>query len=1480
MATLQDLYNRYGKPAASYVNQHVVQPVENRLRQFNDSKAGKALNIASTVVSPLTSAPVKRFIKQGLQDTARLPTAMLISTPRINQSTFVPTTKFEKFALGNEPIQSFQTNAVNQKLQSKGLSPRMATIGAAGAGVLAEGLNFAGGEGKGLKGSAKVIAKLKNAENIATVLDKAGVAHTPELLATLSKEKNAGKVADTLASHISQIEKAHGVPVVKREAAAKVPGGEKPTPSILTTGNGMKVEISNPRPKTINVPVGDKSVPIEAKLFEHEGVTLALYNEKPLGGSHLYVLADPKTGATISSGQSEAGAILHATLDDPAYWNKVKAHLSNKQPKPDPLEALKNEARKYKSAEEFVGSLKNITDRAKRYGKTVKGTFTVARHDLTPAEEKLYDNVIANRDIIKTVDDRMRAKPGSTIEDQLTDLYNEAKGAKTSPKVSVAQTDQALQATKPELSSPVRPKARASQPNVKPSFDGSIPPSGTAKIGSNPAAPDSSFRQQLNDIYTQTLDRFSPLTRLGKQAGEQKAVENAIAGHYGAGSTAQYHTDFQLAPILQNTNLEDLKAYTIAKRDAELAGRGIKGSDAGAAQAEIARLNQKYGGNLAPLEQKAQELYKYQDGLVKKYLVDTGVISQEAYDAMRANNQSYIPFKRIMDTVDEHLGIVPGQGAANPTQNVIKGIKGSDRQIVDPLQSIVENTYKIVGVGKQQEAAKTLISLKDKLPEGIIVPHTGEVGNMPVISVFENGKKVSYQVPQDVAEAAKGMNQDQMSTIVKILATPTRTFRATATGINPEFFGPNIARDLQSAFVNAGVNPIDYVKGLAHYLKRDDIYEEFLKSGGLTSRLSLDTPALQQRVVDVVNTRNNRSIGGVVVEAGKTIASIRKPSDLFKILGSLGQASEQPTRIASFERELNKGLKAGLSREEAARNAATVAQDATTNFARRGSKTQSVNALYAFLNARAQGVDQLIRTAKKDPKGFAFRMGLLTQLPALITYAHNRNFPGYNDPRIISDYDKRDNYIWMLPNDRYIKIPKGDVGKLSNPTEQFLSYLDGKGGNVGKAAWEALKAFSPVSNPGDVVPTTLRPIVEGMSNKNFFTGNSIIPDYKKGFPAGKQDNNSTAPIYRVIGQKIGVSPAQIQNATQGYLTGFARLGEMASAPLIPDQYKTAKNTQGDPINRIPVVRRFVGGAKQSQQEYDLQQQKKARSLEYDINDIKSGIKRGELTPQEGLNQINKLMNNQTRVPTNGVQAAGSGPFSDQEKKQLDSYATAFGYDGLTPESQAAKLVKDQYLSSDIKNKLTDYFGIKDQVKTEQEKLAFKTGNEKRKLIGDTLYYRDSKGEVKSAKYGEIVAPKLTGDAKLDKKLKSSYQSAITTRQNEVIKLYQEGVLSAEEASSTMKELEAMRSKSPKSGGKSGRKGNKTKIKAVYKKAKPDTSRPKIVAPVKKVALPKGPNLPSDIISKVSFSGRKVSRPAPRLGRTSKPRIIGRPRKLV
>ena len=124
---------------------------------------------------------------------------------------------------------------------------------------------------------------------------------------------------------------------------------------------------------------------------------------------------------------------------------------------------------------------------------------------------------------------------------------------------------------------------------------------------------------------------------------------------------------------------------------------------------------QEYGDTL-------KKLYQYQSDMVKKYLVDTGIMSQKAYTEMVSKNQFYVPFKRVMDKVDEFLGVTPqnrGVGSVS-SQNVIFGIKGSDKELQDPLESIVENTYKLVGLGKRQEVAQTIVGLKDKLPEGMI----------------------------------------------------------------------------------------------------------------------------------------------------------------------------------------------------------------------------------------------------------------------------------------------------------------------------------------------------------------------------------------------------------------------------------------------------------------------------------------------------------------------------------------------------------------------------------------------------------------------------------------------------------------------------------------------------------------------------------------------------------------------------------------
>jgi hypothetical protein len=680
---------------------------------------------------------------------------------------------------------------------------------------------------------------------------------------------------------------------------------------------------------------------------------------------------------------------------------------------------------------------------------------------------------------------------------------------------------------------------------------------------------------KLDQAYTESLDRFHPISKLGKAAKKNDVIQNALTGHYGSGSIAKYHLDFELAPILKKNNPEDFKAYLIAQRDIEQAGKGLQGSNMGDPKKILEGLKAK-NGSLDKLESAAQEYYTFKKNLVNEYLVDTGIMSKDSAKAMFANNQRHTPFKRVMDQVDDFLGIPQRkQMGSVGSQNVIKKYKGSDKEIVDPIESEIENVYKIVGLGQRQKVARAIVSLKDDLPKGMVREFKGEsLGNNPVISLFENGKVKKYTVPREVEQAAKGLNEDQLGTLVKILSAPTKIFRASATTLNPEFMIPNVARDLQSAFVNVGLNPLRFASGVAHFIKKDEVYKNFLKSGGMTSFTSLDRKFFKETATEL---------------SGKGI-TIKKPSDLLRIIQNVGAISEQPTRIAAFDKVYNQALKSGKSVEEARSMGAYAAQEATVNFGRRGSKTQSLNAVFAFLNARLQGLDRTARSLKNDPVGAGTRLGLVVMAPGMATYAWNQQFPDYYNERIVTKNDKQNNFIIMLPSEgvggaRFIKIPKGDIGKMFNPVEAFMDYAKGQDTDIRNAVDSMLKGFSPVTNVGDLVPTALRPIVEDKANKNFFFDSPIVPEYQKKDQPRDQFRSFTPSIYRAIGDKTNLSPARLQNITEGYGTGWAKIGSNVAEKFINNPDYKREDRGSAPINSTPIARRFLGGAKYSEEEF-------------------------------------------------------------------------------------------------------------------------------------------------------------------------------------------------------------------------------------------------------------------------------------------------------
>ena len=96
----------------------------------------------------------------------------------------------------------------------------------------------------------------------------------------------------------------------------------------------------------------------------------------------------------------------------------------------------------------------------------------------------------------------------------------------------------------------------------------------------------------------------------------------------------------------------------------------------------------------------------------------------------------------------------------------------------------------MVSLGQRQQVARAIAGLSRELPELVKKTNVADASN--TITLFENGRKVHYSVPEEVADAAMGMSEESLVTLTKILKVPTDIFRTATTGINPEFLLPNV----------------------------------------------------------------------------------------------------------------------------------------------------------------------------------------------------------------------------------------------------------------------------------------------------------------------------------------------------------------------------------------------------------------------------------------------------------------------------------------------------------------------------------------------------------------------------------------------------------------------------------------------------------------------------------------------------------------
>ncbi len=792
----------------------------------------------------------------------------------------------------------------------------------------------------------------------------------------------------------------------------------------------------------------------------------------------------------------------------------------------------------------------------------------------------------------------------------------------------------------------------------------------------------------IKDARQKAFNRYAPIEDLvkGKDLKPSDNPATLLKRFSGGMSIANHKIDNQLTPIVRQTkDFDGLRKFLIAERSNELADRGISNR----ADKALSELRNKVGeqeyGNFQKI---AQQLYSYQRSQLDE-LYSLGGLSKDAHTKITKANQKYIPFNRVMDDLEQQ-GFVSQANNVNVRGNNIKAIQGSERNIIDPLESVIRNTYDMTRTIEKQRVLKSLVKIGEFEK---IATKPGFEPKVPHISVLENGNRTFYKTDKAIADAMSGINDEHLNLAVRIASVPAKILRAGATGLNVGFAVPNVIRDQLTSAVNSkygGVPIYDFVSGLASVIKKDDSYQRWLLSGAdQASFFSQDRTTLHKTVQDVTGK-------GKILEKAEQL--IESPLELLRLAGEF---SEKGTRVGTFKRAVKGAQKEGLTGQDVDLAAMVQSRESSVDFARRGSKMKAANALIPFLNARTQGALKLIDSAKTRPVQTLAIGGALAGIPAAILYAHNSQYPEYSE---LPDYIKDEHFIIMTGDKDipFYKIPKGEIGKIfGNPVEAFMDYAYQKEGkNPTELAKNLADALSPISSVGDMIPTAAKVPLELIANYDTFRDRNIVSPFKKDLPAELQYDDKTSETAKAVARVAGVSPAKLEHGFRGVTAGVGKQATQLSDAL----FFNKTPAQAD----MPVLDRFIGEGKdlsKSTQELYKQEEKLKQERALENYNIKESAKKGDTSMLDSIEDNRRKSSLERSIEEDKIEDSLTPQqrtlfrASEEQRKKLVSHNPK-----LTKDANLVAALKDSLSTDkDLKRKDPKKYYEQELAKYEKEK---------------------------------------------------------------------------------------------------------------------------------------------------------------------------------
>ena len=764
------------------------------------------------------------------------------------------------------------------------------------------------------------------------------------------------------------------------------------------------------------------------------------------------------------------------------------------------------------------------------------------------------------------------------------------------------------------------------------------------------------IKKALNDVYTKAVDELNPLKDLveevERQTGEKIAFDDnpymqawLARGWVGKAETliehgAPEHGIKSLKDILKGIGEKEHKefsAYLVALHDLDLHKNKQKATFD---YTEDAAVLGKHAGN-ERFQKAAVAIYKYQDYMLQM-LVKEGMLTAKAYHTMRKMYPHYIPFFRDMSDAGMQSFLSGGKGFID-VSSPVKRFKGSTRDIIDPLESIVKNTFQFYNAVERNHVGRTFAKLADKNGVGQIVERVNgnKAATDNTFNVWENGEKVTYETTPELIQTMRMLDKDQSNMVAKILSYPANWLRAGAT-LSPEFILRNPVRDMIGASIYSkhGFIPVlDTFKGLSLFLKKGELYWEYMKSGAAhAAMVSLDRDYLGGQLRDIMSRES------------KVTKLIKNP---IEVLRAMSEATEMATRLAEFD-NARKGYTGvsnrlfGKDRKPlTAREAALESRDITLDFSRRGSHTKKANQVIAFFNATIQGADKMARAFKEDPRGMTVKTMLYITLPSVLLWYMNKDDERYQE---LPQWEK--DTFWIIPGkENMYRVPKPfEAGVLFGTSfERMLQYFDDAKNNRKGVGFKGFGDRVIDSLAPSFMPTAMIPVVEAMTNYSLFRQRNIIPQSQENLPAHLQYGANTSEVAKFVGDKINVSPYIVDNTIRGYGGGLAGLGLSG----IDAATGAKENNASKKWYEAPGLRGFTAAPYQSsnsvQRVYDDYKEQEKLHNEFKLTGQRpDGYDAKEFAKLKNASDSLKGLNKASKAIINNERMSG-----EQKREQLD-----------------------------------------------------------------------------------------------------------------------------------------------------------------------------------------------------------------------------------